>query len=97
MEELRKSQLKRPILDGGNYGDTKMVSSSTRKERSLMSHTQKIRKVQLSLLGASREATSDTNNGTSSMLTNGRDHQRRENSMRTSDSMLKDHSTLFPN
>lgn len=36
-----------------------------------------------------------TSNGISSMLINGRENQRRENSMKILDSMLKDHSTLF--
>ena len=38
-----------------------------------------------------------TNNGTSSTLTNTQRNQRRENSTRNSDSMFKDHSTLFHN
>jgi hypothetical protein len=38
-----------------------------------------------------------TNNGTSSMLMNTQRNQRRENSTRTSVSMLKDHSTLSLN
>ena len=38
-----------------------------------------------------------TNNGTSSMLTNGRKIQRRENSMKSLDSMSKETSTLYLN
>jgi len=38
-----------------------------------------------------------TNSGTSSMLMNGRENQLRDNSMRSSVSMLKEISTLFLN
>jgi hypothetical protein len=52
-------------------------------------------RAEISLSG--RDTERSTNSGMSSMLTNGREIQRRVNSTKTLVCMLKDHSTLSPN
>lgn len=80
--------------DGGNCSNMMMVKSSTQRLVTLWKCIRvRILRVIVSTL---EEATRRfTNNGISSTLTNIREILRRENSTRTSDSMLKDHSILY--
>jgi hypothetical protein len=80
--DLLTSDAPPPIQDGGNSSDTKEHLLSMRKERYSMS-------VEMLMLrtGTSKFKTrtmDSTNNGTLSTLTNGRENQERESSMRNS-------------
>jgi hypothetical protein len=79
--------------DGGNSGDTKVPILLTKKERSSMSQEVKMTRTETSLLGT--DTTVSTNNGTSSTPMNTQLNQSRENTMKTSVSMLKETSTLY--
>jgi len=68
-------------------------SLSTREERSWMSKEMLMARTKTFKYGTSM--VNSTNNGMLSILMNGRENQAKENSMKTSDSMSKDHSTLF--
>jgi hypothetical protein len=70
----------------------KVVSLPTTKERSWMFKEMLMLKTETSL--PTRNTEDSTSNGTLSMLTNGRVNQSKENSMKNSASMSKDHSTL---
>jgi hypothetical protein len=81
--------------DGGRCSDGRHHSLSMKKERywtsmvTLMLNRETLKSIQ--------SMEESTNNGTLSILTNGRENQERENSMKNLDSTLKDHSTLFLN
>jgi len=81
--------------DGGNCSELKVHSLSMREERSSMFQVALMLKTEISSFGTSMERS--TSNGMSSTLMNTQRNQRRENSTRSSDSMLKDHSTLSHN
>jgi hypothetical protein len=81
--------------DGGNSGDTKVLTLSMKEERSLTSLDPKMRRTEISSPGTN--ILDLTNNGTSFMLMNIQKSQRRENSIKTLVSMLRDHSTLSHN
>jgi len=84
-----------PTQDGGNYSDTKMQVSSTKKERFLISKDQSMPKTETSLSMVNTERS--TNNGTSFTLMNGKVIQRKENWIKTLVFMLKEISTSFHN
>jgi hypothetical protein len=75
-------------LDGGNYSDTKELQLSTREERSWKSKVTLI--LNKEILESTLKRMASINNGTLSMLMNGRENQVKENSMKTSDSTLKE-------
>ena len=82
-----------PTQDGGNSLDTKIHLSPMKKERSLRSKEILMLNKEISLW-VTKQLPS-INNGTLSMLMNGRENQERENSMKNSVSTLKDHSISF--
>jgi hypothetical protein len=79
-------------LDGGNSSDLMVLTLSMRKARYSMFMVDKMLKTETSSFGTDIRVL--TNNGTSSMLMNTQMSQRKENSTKDLDSMLKDHSTL---
>jgi hypothetical protein len=79
-----------PTQDGGNFSDIKMLLLSTREERLSKFKEILILKTETFKLPIRMEIL--TNNGTSSMLMNGKENQEKESSTKNSDSMLKDHS-----
>jgi len=81
--------------DGGNSLDLTVLSSSTKRARSLMSKVVLMEKIRTSKFTTSMERS--TSNGTSSMLMSIQKSQRRESSTRTSVSMLRETSMLFQN
>jgi len=81
--------------DGGNYSDTKELQLSMREERFSKSKEILIKKTEI--LESTHRTTESTNNGTLSMLTNGKENQERVNSTRSSVFMLKEISILFHN
>ena len=83
--------------DGGRCGTWMELTSQTRKERSLKLLDVEVQLVHRSWSLTRREPMYSANSGTSSMMMNIQDHQRRESSIKNLDSMLKDHSTLTHN
>jgi hypothetical protein len=82
------------MLDGGKCGIEEDFKLPTRKERSSMFKEELIKRTETLLLITDMERL--TSNSMSSMLTNGRVHQRRESSTKSSDSMFKETSTSLP-
>jgi hypothetical protein len=92
-DQTRTSELPQlSTQDGGNSSDMKKDILSMSKERSSMSKEEEITKMPTSLYGTNIR--DSTNNGILSTLMNTQMSQKRENLTKTSDSMLKDHSTL---
>jgi hypothetical protein len=81
--------------DGGNSGDMKELTLSTRKERLSMFQVEEMMRTETSSHG--RSIADLTNNGTLSMPMNIQLNQPRENSTKTSVSMFKEISSLFLN
>jgi hypothetical protein len=94
VDNTSKSQVE-STQDGGRCGEMKLHSLSMIKERYLISKVVLILKADIFSPGTSMERL--TSNGKLSMLTSIQKNQRRENSMKNLDFMLKDHSTLFLN
>jgi len=82
-----------PTQDGGNSLDTKINLSPMKKERSLRFKEILMLNKEISLW-VTKQLLS-INNGTLSMLMNGRENQERENLMKNTVSTLKDHSISF--
>ena len=81
--------------DGGNSSRSKVLSLSMNAVKSLMFMVVLMLKTEM--FKSTTSMVVSTNNGTSSMLMNIQENQSRESSMKTSDCMLKDHSTSFLN
>ena len=77
--------------DGGKCSELKVLTLSMRKERSSMSQEELMMKTETSLSTTNMENL--TNNGTLFMLIKCQKNQRKENSTKTSVSMLKENST----
>jgi hypothetical protein len=93
--EVLTLELPQLTQDGGKCSEWKVNSLLTFEiERSWMSQETEIKKDKTFTCG--RNTVDSTNNGILSMLTNGRENQRRVNSTKSTDSMFKDHSTLLP-
>jgi hypothetical protein len=94
MEDHLTSDVLQPTQDGGNSSNTKTPMSPMKKERSSKFKEMLMQKTET--LWSTIKELQSINNGISSMQMNGRENQERVNSMKTSVSMLKDHSILFP-
>ena len=81
-----------PIQDGGKSSDTQTDSYKTKRVKYWTYLEMLMLKIETSSFTPSMEES--TNFGTSSMSTNGRESQEKENSTKTSVFMLKGHSTL---
>lgn len=92
-EEAILSELRVQTQDGGRCSDITMETLSTRKERSLMFTVDLTWKTDKSLCGTSTMVS--TNNGTSSMLMNKSQSQRRVKWVQNGASLSRDHSTLY--
>jgi hypothetical protein len=82
-----------PTQDGGNSSDTRELSLSTKKERFLTSVETLTKRTET--LRFTTRMVESTNNGILFMLTNGRVNQRKESSMKISDSTSKEISSLL--
>jgi hypothetical protein len=81
-----------PIQDGGKSSDTQTDLYKTKRARYWISLETLMPRIETSLFTPNMEES--TNFGTSSMSTNGRESQEKENSTKTSVFMLIEHSTL---
>jgi hypothetical protein len=93
-EDQQISDVLQPTQDGGNSSNTKTPMSPMKKERSSKFKEMLMQKTET--LWSTIKELQSINNGISSMQMNGRENQERVKSMKTSVSMLKDHSILFP-
>jgi hypothetical protein len=82
-----------PTQDGGNSSDTRELSLSTKEERFLTSVETLTKRTET--LRSTTRMVDSTNNGTLFTLMNGRVNQRKENSMKITDSMSKEISSLL--
>jgi hypothetical protein len=95
MVDLLISDVPQPTQDGGKCSDIKMLLSQMRKERYLKFKETLTRRIETLRLNHNTEES--TNNGTSSMLMNGRVNPAKVNLTKSSVSMSKEISTLFLN
>jgi uncharacterized protein YjcR len=95
MEDQPISDAQLPTQDGGKSSEDKEHLWLMREERLLKFKVELMLKTETLL--SETKTTKSTNNGMSSMLINGRENQLRDNSIRDSDSMLREISTLSQN
>jgi hypothetical protein len=89
-EAQATSDVTQPTQDGGNSSRSKVLQLGMRKERSWKFKEELILKIET--LESTLNKISSINNGTLSMLMNGKENQLRDNSMKDSDSMLRETS-----
>jgi hypothetical protein len=91
-EETANSELKELTQDGGKCSESEELKSKTNMERLWMFKVVPIVRTETLLFGTNMAKS--TNNGMLYTLTNGRESQRRANSIKSTVSMLTEHSTL---
>jgi hypothetical protein len=82
MVDQPMSDAQLPTQDGGKCSDTKVLQSSMKEERSWKFKETLIKRTETSVSTSNKMDSG--NNGTLSMLTNGRENQEKESSMKTS-------------